>query len=64
MANKVYENSQLICKYFKDAGIVLHMIKRRALRSRFTVFQLVLHRIYIGHHHAVTSNTEWYHVPQ
>lgn len=38
MANKVYENSQLICKYFKDAGIILHIINQWTLRSRFTVF--------------------------
>lgn len=37
MANKVYENSQLICKYFKDAGIILHVIKLDAEEQTYSV---------------------------
>lgn len=66
MANKVSENSQLICKYFEDAGIILHTIKQWRLRSRFTVFQLFLHRIYIGLNHAILQiqNGIMYHSKQ
>lgn len=64
MANKVYENSQLICKYFKDAGNHIAHNKPVDAAEQIYSVQLFLHRMYIGHHHAVTSNTDWYHVPR